>query len=116
MLGRSWRSWLFNLLLPTALVLVVGVGPALPAVPITGQTSLAQVPKDQYIIVLKRDVSDVAGTAGRLARDNGFAVEQTYSVAIRGFTARLSERAAARIAAHPQVAYVVRDQPVTLTQ
>ena len=57
-----------------------------------------------YVVVLKpgAEVEDVPGT-----------VTRTYRSALRGFSARMTERQARRLAADPAVAYVEQDQVVT---
>lgn len=71
---------------------------------------------NQYIVVLKDDVADVDGVAHRLARDfdgdrnNG----QTYHRALKGFSVRMNERQAQRLAEDSQVAFVEEDGVVSL--
>jgi len=71
---------------------------------------------NQYIVVLKDDVSDVDGEAFRLARDfggdrnGGF----TYNRAIKGFSVRMNEQQALRLADDPRVAFVEEDGVVSL--
>ena len=71
---------------------------------------------NQYIVVLKDDVDDVDGVAHRLARDfngdrnNG----QTYHRALKGFSVRMNEQQARRLAEDPQVAFVEEDGVVSL--
>lgn len=70
---------------------------------------------NQYIVVLKDDVADVDGEATRLSRD--FAGERngghTYKHALKGFSVRMSEERAAKLADDPRVAYVEEDGIVT---
>src|SRR5215510_3848344 len=71
---------------------------------------------NQYIVVLKNDVSDVDGEALRLARDfsgdrNG---GHTYHKAIKGFSVRMSEQQAARLANDPRVDFVEEDGTVSI--
>jgi subtilisin family serine protease len=71
---------------------------------------------NQYIVVLKDDVADVDGEAHRLARDfdgdrNG---GHTYNRAIKGFSVRMSEKQALRLADDPRVAFVEEDGVVSL--
>jgi len=67
----------------------------------------------QYIVVLKDDVQDVRGLAKRLLTEHGASPRFTYDGAIKGFSFKLPEQAAARAAAalarNPQVAYVEQD-------
>ena len=71
---------------------------------------------NQYIVVLQDDVADVDGVAHRLARDfdgdrnNG----QTYHRALKGFSVRMNEQQALRLADDPQVAFVEEDGIVSL--
>lgn len=71
---------------------------------------------NQYIVVLKDDVGDVDGEALRLSRDfigdrNG---GHTYKHALKGFSVRMSEERAAKLANDPRVAYVEEDGVVSL--
>jgi len=71
---------------------------------------------NQYIVVLKDNVSDVDGEAFRLAsefggdRNGGF----TYNRAIKGFSVRMNEQQALRLADDPRVAFVEEDGVVSL--
>ena len=71
---------------------------------------------NQYIVVLKDDVADVDGEAHRLARDFGGDRNngQTYHRALKGFSVRMSEKQALRLAEDPQVAFVEEDGVVSL--
>src|SRR3712207_8949919 len=78
------------------------------AAPATGQIRLAgtatAIP-DSYIVVLK------AAKTARVAQDGlakrfGGSVRQDFGAALNGFEARMSESAAKRLAADPNVAYV----------
>lgn len=64
----------------------------------------------QYVVVLEDSVSDVAGTAKRLAA--GGRVLHTYRHALKGFAAQVSAKQAKRIAADPAVASVQQDAQV----
>jgi subtilisin family serine protease len=68
----------------------------------------------RYIVVLKRDVSDVPGLARRLASQEGGQLRRVYQTAIKGFSVKLPEGAAERLARHPQVAYVEPDRRAQL--
>src|SRR5689334_4083763 len=72
--------------------------------------------KDQYIVVLKNDVSDVDAEALRLARDFGGDRNggQTYHKAIKGFSVRMPEQQALRLANDPRVEFVEEDGTVSL--
>ena len=71
---------------------------------------------NQYIVVLKNDVDDVESEALRLSRDfggdrgNGF----TYHQAIKGFSVRMPEAQAAKLANDPRVAFVEEDGVVNM--
>ena len=71
---------------------------------------------NQYIVVLKDDVADVDGEAIRLSRD--FAGDRngghTYKHAIKGFSVRMSEERAAKLADDPRVAFVEEDGVVSM--
>ncbi len=72
---------------------------------------------DSYIVVFKDNAmprTEVDKSARDLASRNGGSVARTYGAALRGFEARLSEKAAARIAADPAVAYVEQNHTVTI--
>ena len=71
---------------------------------------------NQYIVVLKDNVVDVDGEAHRLARDFGGdrTGGHTYSRAIKGFSVRMNEQQALRLADDPQVAFVEEDGVVSL--
>ena len=65
-----------------------------------------------YIVVLKDgsvSAQAVGSTAKSLASKHGGQVAATYSSALRGFSAKMSEPAARRLAADPSVAYVQQD-------
>ena len=71
---------------------------------------------NQYIVVLKDDVADVDGVAHRLARDFGGDRNngQTYHRALKGFSVRMNEQQALRLADDPQVEFVEEDSVVSL--
>ncbi|MCX4390211.1 S8 family peptidase [Micromonospora peucetia] len=83
-----------------------------------GATAVA----DSYIVVLK-DTSvggsagtrqgEVKSTAGSLAARFGGSVGHVYGDALNGFEVKLSERAAKRLAAHPDVDYVEQNHSVS---
>ena len=66
---------------------------------------------DQYIVVFKDDVDDVDGEAVRLS--NNFAGDRngghTYKHTIKGFSVRMPEERAAKLAEDPRVKYVEED-------
>src|SRR2546423_1796341 len=71
---------------------------------------------NQYIVVVKDGVADVDGEAGRLARDFGGDREggHTYHRAIKGFSVRMPEAQAAKLADDPRVAFVEEDGVVSM--
>lgn len=83
-------------------------GPAPGAPSLTRQ----QAAPTRYIVVFRSGVTDVAGTAGQIARANGGTIHFVYQYALRGFAASLPEAALAGVSRSPGVAYVERDQPM----
>jgi subtilisin family serine protease len=71
---------------------------------------------NQYIVVLKDDVADVEGEALRLTSDFGGDRNggHTYNRAIKGFSVRLPEQQALRLADDPRVAFVEEDGVISL--
>ncbi|MGK2961340.1 MAG: S8 family serine peptidase [Gemmatimonadaceae bacterium] len=79
------------------------------------QNANARIP-DEYIVVFADDVTDVTGRANSLLRANGGGtVKHEYRSAMKGFSARMSSVAAARIAAEHGVASVEQDQVFAAT-
>ncbi|MFD9941232.1 S8 family serine peptidase [Nonomuraea sp. NPDC059023] len=72
---------------------------------------------DRYIVILK-STADLRGgvppVARRLAERYGGRVERTYTTAVTGFSAAMSERDARRLAADPAVAHIEQDQMTTV--
>ena len=64
----------------------------------------------EYIVVLKPAVQDISGTARALVAAHAGSLGFTYTHALRGFSAHLSDAAAAALAQHPAVAYVERSE------
>src|SRR5687768_12997871 len=71
----------------------------------------ASVVPDSYVVVLR---PTAATTAGNLAGQYGGTVGHVYTKALRGFSVRMNEANAKRLAAHPAVAYVQRDGIYTI--
>jgi subtilisin family serine protease len=71
---------------------------------------------NQYIVVLKDAVADVEGEAIRLSRDFGGDRNgaYTYQRAVKGFSVRMPQQQALRLADDPQVAFVEEDGVVSL--
>ena len=63
----------------------------------------------QYIVVFKSDVADPATLAQTLIRAHRATHRFTYTHAVKGFAASMSDVAAAALARNPQVAYVEQD-------
>jgi len=70
----------------------------------------------QYVVVFREDLpgADVAGAAADLARAHGGSVRHVYTHALKGFSASLSEQAAAALARNPRVDYVAEDGEVSI--
>jgi subtilisin len=82
--------------------------------PLAGGVSAAPDPDvipGSYIVVL--DAGDPGAVAAEHGRTADVAVTHVYRHALRGYAARMSDRAAERIAADPRVAYVDADRIVT---
>ncbi|MGW4465872.1 S8 family peptidase [Micromonospora sp. NPDC004704] len=124
---RYARRLALGIFVAAATAAVATTTPA-AAAPATGEVRLAGSPNavaGSYIVVLKDGaVGAAAGTAraatavptkaGELADKYGGSVAQVYGAALNGFEARLSAKAAQRLAAHPDVAYVEQDQVVSI--
>lgn len=68
---------------------------------------------DSYIVTLR--TGDPGEVSGKHAQKYGASVDHVYKHALRGYAARMSRAAAARLAADPSVASVVVDREVHLT-
>jgi subtilisin family serine protease len=66
-----------------------------------------------YIVVFKDGVSDVRRNATEQTRAEGASLDHVYSHALKGYSARMSDGAAERIARNPKVAYVEPDGKVS---
>jgi len=64
---------------------------------------------NSYIIVLESRVDDVDGTADELSKQHFGKLKHLYKSALKGFSAELSEKEAAKIADDPRVKYVEED-------
>ncbi|MFY1649777.1 S8 family peptidase [Solwaraspora sp. WMMB762] len=114
---RRWRLGLTTVAVATAALAFAAPANAEPA---EGQILYAggeNTVAGSYIVVFDEDKVD-RGAVGRTARTfaakHDGAVARTYSTALRGFEARLTEKAAKRLAAHPAVDYVQQNRTVTL--
>ncbi|WP_158888574.1 S8 family peptidase [Amycolatopsis anabasis] len=105
--ARNLRKGLLAGALGMGLAVGGAVGGA-QAAPAEGQIINAGAPEavaGSYIVVLK----DSPAAAGDLVGRYGGQVKQTYTTALHGFAASMSERQAKRLAADPRVAYVEQD-------
>jgi len=70
---------------------------------------------DQYIVVLNDNVADVDLEASRLAQNyfGDRSSGHTYRSALKGFSVRMSEQGAAKLAEDPRVAFVEEDSEVS---
>ncbi|MFJ9521185.1 S8 family peptidase [Kitasatospora sp. NPDC101801] len=101
----------------TAAVLALGVGSALPAAASAGAEGVianagapGTVP-GSYVVVLNQGFVAASSDQGKaLAGKYGGTVTRTYSAALNGFAARLSEAQAKRLAADPAVAVVSQNR------
>jgi len=67
----------------------------------------------QYLVVLRRDVSDARAVARDVAAQHGASVRHVYTAAFRGFAlSHLPDAAAAALRANPRVASVTQDEIV----
>ena len=93
---------------------------ALPAAASQGTITDAGGPNaipGSYIVVFKDaavGAADVGRRTSEKAAATGAKVEYTYTAALRGFAGAMSERAARRLAAEPDVAYVTQNHTVSL--
>ncbi|GAB7046924.1 S8 family peptidase [Catenuloplanes indicus] len=107
--------------LAAAVATLLAVGASAPATAAEPEgtvlgTGTPQSIAGSYIVFLKDAAvaaDAVPGTADALAGRHGGTVVRTYRHAIRGFEARLTERAARRLAANPVVASVTQNATVT---
>ena len=68
----------------------------------------------QYIVVFKHDVTDPDTVADEAVRSVGGNRHHTYSRALRGFSATLTDQAVALLRGHPSVAYIEQDQVISI--
>jgi hypothetical protein len=67
---------------------------------------------NQYIVVLNDRAPDAVVSAPQMVAAHGGRLGYTYRNALKGFSAQLTEAAAAALARHPSVQYVMQDQTV----
>ncbi|GAA3738004.1 hypothetical protein GCM10022225_21140 [Plantactinospora mayteni] len=125
-LPRTHRHRLaaFGVLVASTMVTAM-VGAPATAAPATGeilQAGGATAVADSYIVVLKDSAvggkagtrnSAVNGKASALASKYGATLGNVYGHALNGFSVKLSEQGAKRLAADPSVAYVEQNHTVT---
>ncbi|UUU43610.1 S8 family peptidase [Streptomyces sp. NBC_00162] len=110
----------FSRLLPSAVLLAAALLPIAPpasAAP-AGELQLAgpaenAVP-DSWIVVLKESAAGTRTLPDLLAKAGGARLGHVYTNALHGFSARMDQARAARLAADPRVARVQQDTVVTL--
>ena len=73
--------------------------------------SQAAIP-DEFIVVFRPDVTDVADLVQQLAAAQGASIHFVYQNALKGFAAQMSQTAADALARNPLVSYVEQDQVV----
>ncbi|MEV4755654.1 S8 family peptidase [Micromonospora sp. NPDC049559] len=113
---RPWRLGVAA----AATVAAVGFGTPAHAMPAEGQilrAGGATAVAGSYIVVFKDTAvsrSRVPTLARDLAERHGGKAGQTYSDALRGFEARMSEKSARQLAADPAVKYVEQNHTVSI--
>jgi subtilisin family serine protease len=105
----------------TAAALAMGFAPAVTAAaapPAEGVIQNAGAPgaiKGSYIVTLDEEAADSGSPAGKsLVRKYGATIERTYHEALNGYSVRLTEAEAKRLAADPAVEAVAQDQKVSI--
>jgi len=81
-----------------------------PDVPAAPPAVSGTVVPGQYIVVFRGGVTDPAGLSTRMAKAQGGTIRFTYTSALRGFAARLSDDAVRALEQDPLVAYVEPDR------
>ena len=71
--------------------------------------------RDNYIVVLQNNIADVDLESARLAQTYFGERGHVYRRALKGFSVRMNERQASRLAADSRVAYVEEDSEVNLS-
>ncbi len=85
-------------------------------VPMTASGAEAAVPRSSFIVVLQPGTTNVPGVAAGLAASARGELGFVYEDALQGFSIVATDAAAAGLARNPRVAYVERDQEVTLAE
>lgn len=70
---------------------------------------------DQYIVVFEKSVQDVEAAAAELSGRFRGQTQRVYRRALKGFSVKMSEQQAMRLAQDPRVAWVEEDAEVSLT-
>jgi len=85
-------------------------GHGAPEVSILGLDNPNAIP-GQYIVVFKKNTSDNAANAAKaeVARFRSTSVMQSYSTAVHGFAAKLSDQAVVALQSNPNIAYIEAD-------
>ncbi len=113
---RNTRRGLAGLGITAAAAVVTALTANAPAAAAEGTilgVGGADAIEGSYIVVLADGVS--TQSVHSLANEYGGTVQRTYTSALRGFAATMSETQAKRTAADPAVAYVEQDRVVTLS-
>lgn len=69
--------------------------------------------KEQYIVVLKDDVTDPKRVSESIARSNGIAKDHTYEDALKGFSAKIPKDKLDKVRNDPRIEFVEGDFMVT---
>ncbi|MFG1955087.1 S8 family serine peptidase [Micromonospora sp. NPDC048830] len=93
--------------------LLTGAVVAATAAGATGATAASGAETTGYIVVLRSD-ADSPSVAAEHSRANGAALGHVYQHALRGYSARMSAAAAARVARDPRVLFVQPDGVATV--
>ena len=76
----------------------------LPSISQAAEPDAVEVVPDSYVVVLKQSRSDMVARVRTLAGKHAATVRYTYTHALQGFAATMSEQQARRLAADPAVA------------
>src|SRR5437764_10418544 len=114
------RGRFASLLMAIAAATLVCLGLAGPAAAQTGHVRYAGAPravKSNYIVVFNDGAvpkGKLRAVTDALAAKHHATVQHRYGSALQGFSARMPEGEAERVAADPSVAYVEQDRTVNL--